>query len=70
MIVSHFVPARQNPFAIDRVTSLPFRLPEGDWPALMTRLQDLNYRGAVVGPHGTGNPRSVGPCGLVRSHAP
>ena len=54
MIVPHFVPARQNPFAIDRVTSLPFRLPEGDWPALMRRLRELNYRGAIVGPQGSG----------------
>ncbi|RMF43446.1 MAG: hypothetical protein D6753_05155 [Planctomycetota bacterium] len=53
-MASHPVPARLNPFAVDRVTALPFRLTAGDWPALMTRLQDLNYRGAVVGPQGSG----------------
>ncbi|GIW97161.1 MAG: hypothetical protein KatS3mg111_0494 [Pirellulaceae bacterium] len=53
-MASHPIPARLNPFAVDRVTALPFRLTAGDWPALMTRLQELNYRGAIVGPQGSG----------------
>jgi hypothetical protein len=46
--------ARDNPFATDRVLRIRYELPDGDWPGLLARLDRLDYRAAIVGPHGTG----------------
>jgi hypothetical protein len=46
--------ARDNPFAADRVLSVRYELSEGDAGTLLARLERLRYRGAIVGPHGTG----------------
>lgn len=49
--------ARDNPFAAARLDQLPFRLEDGcppDWPGLFRRMEQLNHRGAIVGPHGAG----------------
>jgi hypothetical protein len=46
--------ARDNPFATDRVQRIRYALPDGDWPGLLARLDRLAWRGAIVGPHGTG----------------
>ena len=49
--------ARENPFASERVEDLLGFEPEWlgqTWPGLMERLRDLDYRAAVVGPHGSG----------------
>jgi hypothetical protein len=49
------VRARDNPFGARRIERLPFRFPAGDdWPALLSRLEAHAWRGAIVGPHGTG----------------
>lgn len=48
------LPARENPFRVSRLQELPFHLYEMDWPDLMGRLETLNYRAAIVGPHGSG----------------
>jgi len=46
--------ARDNPFSIDRVLKIRYR-PQGlKWETLMDRLAGLHYRGAIVGPKGTG----------------
>lgn len=48
-------PARLNPFAAGRVEALAFRFPEGlDWPDLLERLEELDFRAALVGPEGHG----------------
>ena len=46
--------ARDNPFSSDRVLSVRYHPQGWDWPALMTRLADLDYRCAIVGPEGRG----------------
>jgi hypothetical protein len=46
--------ARDNPFAVDRVLSIRYELPEGQAGRLLARLERLRYRAAIVGPHGTG----------------
>lgn len=46
---------RDNPFASFRLERIPYRFPAGDdWSALLARLQSHAWRGAVVGPHGSG----------------
>jgi len=46
--------ARDNPFAADRVLAIRYK-PQGcTWRELLERLESLNYRAAIVGPHGTG----------------
>lgn len=47
--------ARENPFGSRLIERLKFRFPTGDgWPDLLDRLERVGWRGAVVGPHGTG----------------
>jgi hypothetical protein len=48
------VPARRNPFAVEHVTKIRFRFEEGNWPSYLKRLEQLNYRAAIVGPRGSG----------------
>ncbi|MBE7501398.1 MAG: hypothetical protein HS113_14050 [Verrucomicrobiales bacterium] len=47
-------PARENPFRVERVEALRFRLGERGWAELMDRLQAASGRGAIVGPEGSG----------------
>ena len=49
--------ARENPFAVDRVESLIQFEPawlNTDWDAILANFEDLEYRAAIVGPHGSG----------------
>jgi hypothetical protein len=46
--------ARDNPFASARVLRERYRLDDAGWGKLLSRLDALNRRGALVGPHGTG----------------
>ena len=47
--------ARDNPFASRCIEGLEFRFGSGDgWCAMLARLESHNWRGAIVGPHGTG----------------
>lgn len=49
--------ARDNPFASDRVERLLVFESEWinlNWSQVMKRLEDMDYRAAVVGPHGSG----------------
>ncbi len=46
---------RDNPFAVQRVLKVRFRLPETlSWEDLLDRFATLRRRGAIVGPHGHG----------------
>lgn len=46
--------ARENPFASWRVERIRYR-PQGvGWDAIMSRLESLRYRAAIVGPDGSG----------------
>jgi hypothetical protein len=46
--------ARDNPFAVQRVLTIRYRLSGGTWEALLERLAALGHRAALVGPHGHG----------------
>ena len=46
--------ARENPFRTDRVLALRYRPRGGTLKELLDQLQRLGYRGAIVGPNGTG----------------
>lgn len=46
--------ARDNPFAVHRVLQFRYRLTEEGWSRLLTRLESLRYRGAIVGREGRG----------------
>jgi hypothetical protein len=46
--------ARDNPFATDRVLRQRYRLDETGWTELLEELGRLNFRAAIVGPHGSG----------------
>lgn len=46
--------ARDNPFRTERVLSVRYRLRDQAWEDLLDRLKKLGYRGAIVGPKGTG----------------
>lgn len=48
------LPARANPFRVERLSRLRYRLDEEGWAALRERLRGLGHRGALVGPHGSG----------------
>ena len=46
---------RDNPFAAHRIEALPFRLPGGlTWETFLDRCAAAKWRGAVVGPNGSG----------------
>jgi hypothetical protein len=46
--------ARDNPFATERVLRERYRLDVAGWTALAEKLKRMRYRGALVGPHGSG----------------
>src|SRR5689334_3906081 len=46
--------ARDNPFTTARVLRIRYALPDDDWPGLLRRLAQQDYRAAIVGPHGSG----------------
>jgi hypothetical protein len=48
------LPARSNPFRMDRIEALRFRLDDTDWRRLMARFASRRFRGMLVGPHGSG----------------
>lgn len=45
---------QDNPFRVERIDALPYRLIGTTWDALAERFTDLGERAAVVGPHGSG----------------
>ena len=46
--------ARDNPFAAEHIHAIRFCPQGATLPGLMTRLKELNYRAAIVGPDGSG----------------
>lgn len=50
------IPARENPFRVDRVLAIRFdpSVLGETWDDLFKRLASLHYRAAVIGPEGTG----------------
>lgn len=48
------VPAKDNPFRSHRIESLDYRFPGFCWHSAAAGLQQMNWRGAILGPHGTG----------------
>jgi hypothetical protein len=47
--------ARENPFTSDRIENLAFRFPGTQtWDTLLARLEANQFRGSIVGPHGSG----------------
>ncbi len=46
--------AADNPFAAERIDALALRPVGWTWGELLDRLERLDHRGAVIGPHGTG----------------
>ena len=46
--------ARDNPFAVQRVHAIRYRLTGVTWEELLERLAALGFRAALVGPHGHG----------------
>lgn len=46
--------AADNPFAVQKVLRIRYRLTEHAWDGLLDRLAELRYRAAIVGPHGRG----------------
>jgi hypothetical protein len=46
--------ARDNPFAVQRLHAVPYRLMGTTWEELLKRLAALRFRAAVVGHHGRG----------------
>jgi hypothetical protein len=48
------VRARDNPFATVNLHQVRYRLRGATWDQLLARLEQLRWRAAVVGPHGSG----------------
>jgi hypothetical protein len=46
--------AADNPFSVDRIHQLRYQPRGWDWDHLISRLQSLRYRAAIVGPEGSG----------------
>lgn len=48
------LPARENPFRMQRIERLRYRLDETGWHRLLARFAANRWRGVLVGPHGSG----------------
>ena len=48
------IPARDNPFASHRVESLKYRYPGFNFDEAVAQLEQMQWRAAILGPHGTG----------------
>jgi hypothetical protein len=48
------MPPKNNPFRSECVDALEYRLRDATWPMLLTRLEELRFRAAIVGPRGRG----------------
>lgn len=46
--------ARENPFRMQRIETLRYRLDDQGWRDLLTRFAANRWRGVLVGPHGSG----------------
>lgn len=46
--------AKDNPFASHRVEAIAYRFAHGNWDENLAQLRSMNWRGAIVGNHGSG----------------
>lgn len=46
--------AKDNPFAMDRIHRIRYDPPHETWDQMLRRLEKMQYRGAIVGPCGSG----------------
>lgn len=46
--------ARDNPFAAERIQTIRYRPQNTTFDQILTRLHELNYRAAIIGPEGSG----------------
>ena len=46
--------AKDNPFAVDRIRQICYEPAAESWQSLLARLAAMDYRGAIVGPCGSG----------------
>lgn len=46
--------AKDNPFSVERVLKINYRLSDIDWDNLIQKLEAQQFRGAIVGQHGSG----------------
>ncbi|MFT5301610.1 MAG: ABC-type phosphate/phosphonate transport system ATPase subunit [Mariniblastus sp.] len=51
---AHFLPARENPLSVKRVTSISYRHRKRDWCCELSRLAELKFQAAIVGYQGSG----------------
>lgn len=59
----------ENPFSVQRIDAIDYRLSDTTWAEVYSRLRDLDYRAAVVGPHGTGKTTFLDSLGnLLETH--
>ncbi|MFZ5805782.1 MAG: hypothetical protein ACOY3I_01050 [Verrucomicrobiota bacterium] len=49
--------ARQNPFRLEKLCQVRLRLPCGEIDDVIQRWQAFQWRGAIIGPHGSGKTR-------------
>ena len=52
--------ARDNPFAAERLQTIRYRPLDTTLDQILTRLHELNYRGAIIGPEGSGKTTLLG----------
>jgi hypothetical protein len=46
--------ARDNPFAVERIQTIRYRPLHTTFDQMLSRLRELNYRAAIIGPEGSG----------------
>jgi len=49
--------ARDNPFAVERIQTIRYRPLNTTFDRILTRLHELNYRAAIIGPEGSGKTK-------------
>ncbi len=45
---------KDNPFSAQRISSIPFYFKHDNWDSIIALLAQNNFKGSVIGPHGTG----------------
>ncbi|MBN2133583.1 MAG: hypothetical protein JW741_29045 [Sedimentisphaerales bacterium] len=52
--------ARDNPFTVERLHAIRYRTAETTFEEILSRLDEMNYRAAIVGPEGSGKTTLLG----------
>jgi len=53
-MIQTFLPARENPLAVNLTSNIEFRFSDHDWEFHLERLRKMNFRAAIVGQQGSG----------------